>query len=88
VAASSAAPGPLGRRKGPLFDAHRDDPEFDYWFMVDEALEPGEPMAERPAGRSAGTWAGGPHMARSAATARSQDRRCTTTCAPSPTRTA
>jgi putative transposase len=49
VAASSAAPGPLGRHKGPLFDAHRDDPEFDYWFMVDEALEAGEPMAERPA---------------------------------------
>ncbi len=34
-----------------LFDAHRDDPEFGYRFLVDEAREAGEPMAERTAWR-------------------------------------
>jgi transposase InsO family protein len=34
-----------------LFDAHRDDPEFGYRFLVDEAREVGEPMAERTAWR-------------------------------------
>jgi putative transposase len=32
-----------------LFDAHRDDPEFGYRFLVDEARDAGEPMAERTA---------------------------------------
>ncbi len=36
-------------RANALFDAHRDDPEFGYRFLVDEALEAGEPMAERTA---------------------------------------
>jgi len=36
-------------RSNALFDAHRDDPEFGYRFLVDEALEAGEPMAERTA---------------------------------------
>ena len=34
-----------------LFDAHRDDPEFGYRFLVDEAREAGESMAERTAWR-------------------------------------
>ena len=38
-------------RANALFDAHRDDPEFGYRFLVDEAREAGEPMAERPAWR-------------------------------------
>jgi len=38
-------------RAGALFDAHRDDPEFGYRFLVDEAREAGEPMAQRTAWR-------------------------------------
>lgn len=34
-------------RANALFAAHRDDPEFGYRFLVDEAREAGEPMAER-----------------------------------------
>ncbi len=34
-----------------LFDAHRDDPEFGYRFLVAEAGEAGQPMAERTAWR-------------------------------------
>ncbi|MEP7736202.1 hypothetical protein ABKW28_00985 [Nocardioides sp. 31GB23] len=34
-----------------MFDAHRDDPEFGYRFLVDEARVAGEPMAERTAWR-------------------------------------
>ena len=34
-------------RANALFDAHRDDPEFGYRFLVDEARESGVPMAER-----------------------------------------
>jgi len=37
------------RRANALFDAHRDDPEFGYRFLVDEAREAGEVMAERTA---------------------------------------
>lgn len=33
-------------RANALFDAHRDDPEFGYRFLVDEAAEAGEPMSE------------------------------------------
>ncbi|KRF35522.1 integrase [Terrabacter sp. Soil810] len=36
-------------RANALFDAHRDDPEFGYRFLVDEAREAGEAMAERTA---------------------------------------
>jgi len=36
-------------RANALFDAHRDDPEFGYRLLVDEALESGESMAERTA---------------------------------------
>jgi transposase InsO family protein len=38
-------------RANALFDAHRDDPEFGYRFLVDEAREAGESMAERTAWR-------------------------------------
>jgi transposase InsO family protein len=36
-------------RANALFDAHCDDPEFGYRFLVDEVREAGEPMAERTA---------------------------------------
>jgi transposase InsO family protein len=36
-------------RANALFDAHRDDPEFGYRFLVEEAKEAGEAMAERTA---------------------------------------
>ena len=36
-------------RANALFDAHRDDPEFGYRFLVDEARDAGEAMAERTA---------------------------------------
>lgn len=36
-------------RANALFDAHRDDPEFGYRFLLDEAKEAGESMAERTA---------------------------------------
>ncbi len=38
-------------RANALFDAHRDDPEFGYRFLVDEAGEAGEVMCERSAWR-------------------------------------
>jgi putative transposase len=38
-------------RANALFDAHRDDPEFGYRFLVDEARVSGESMAERTAWR-------------------------------------
>ncbi|WP_143762107.1 IS3 family transposase [Isoptericola variabilis] len=38
-------------RANALFDAHKDDPEFGYRFLVDEARDAGEPMAERTAWR-------------------------------------
>ncbi|MCD2158061.1 IS3 family transposase, partial [Rhodococcus cerastii] len=38
-------------RADALVDAHREDPEFGYRFLVDEAREAGESMAERTAWR-------------------------------------
>lgn len=38
-------------RANALFDAHREDPEFGYRFLLDEAREAGESMAERTAWR-------------------------------------
>ena len=38
-------------RANALFDAHRDDPEFGYRFLVEEARDAGQPMAERTAWR-------------------------------------
>ncbi len=34
-------------RANALFDAHRNDPEFGYRFLLDEARDAGESMAER-----------------------------------------
>ena len=34
-------------RANALFDAHRDDPEFGYRFLADEAREEGQLMADR-----------------------------------------
>jgi transposase InsO family protein len=38
-------------RANALFDAHRDDPEFGYRFLVDEARENGQAMVDRTAWR-------------------------------------
>ncbi|YCU77023.1 IS3 family transposase [Mycobacteroides abscessus] len=38
-------------RANALFDAHGEDPEFGYRYLVEEAREVGEPMAERTAWR-------------------------------------
>jgi putative transposase len=38
-------------RANALFDAHRDDPEFGYRYLVEQARTAGEPMAERTAWR-------------------------------------
>jgi putative transposase len=46
-------------RANALFDAHRDDPEFGYRFLVDEAADAGQLMAARTAWRicsSNGWW--------------------------------
>jgi transposase InsO family protein len=34
-------------RANALFDAHKDDPEFGYRYLVEEARDAGQPMAER-----------------------------------------
>lgn len=40
-------------RANALFDAHRDDPEFGYRFLADEARSAGAVMADRTAGDNA-----------------------------------
>jgi len=45
------APSRGAHRANTLFDAHRDDPEFGYRFLVEEARDAGVPMAERTAWR-------------------------------------
>ena len=42
-------------RANALFDAHRDDPEFGYRFLADEARTEGQPMADRTAWRICST---------------------------------
>ena len=42
-------------RANALFDAHRDDPEFGYRFLADEAREEGQAMADRTAWRICST---------------------------------
>ena len=42
-------------RANALFDAHRDDPEFGYRFLVAEAGDAGQTMAERTAWRICST---------------------------------
>ncbi|MFC3241733.1 IS3 family transposase [Gordonia humi] len=46
------------QRADALFDAHRDDPEFGYRFLADEAEHAGQPMSSRTAWRicSANRW--------------------------------
>jgi len=48
----------VAHRANALFDAHRDDPEFGYRFLADEAREEGQAMADRTAWRicSANGW--------------------------------
>ena len=48
---TDAERGVAAHRANALFDAHRDDPEFGYRFLADEAREAGEPMADRTAWR-------------------------------------
>jgi len=38
-------------RANALFDAHRDDPEFGYRYLLDEAVDAGQPMTARTAWR-------------------------------------
>jgi len=38
-------------RANALFDAHRDDPEFGYRYLAEEARDAGQAMAERTAWR-------------------------------------
>jgi putative transposase len=42
-------------RSNALFDAHRDDPEFGYRYLVDEARDAGVAMAARTAWRICST---------------------------------
>ncbi|WP_425490271.1 IS3 family transposase [Nocardioides daedukensis] len=42
-------------RANALFDAHKDDPEFGYRYLLDEARDAGEPMAARTAWRICST---------------------------------
>src|SRR3954468_9095632 len=48
----------VAHRANALFDARRDDPEFGYRFLADEAREEGQAMADRTAWRicSANGW--------------------------------
>lgn len=68
-------------RANALFDAHKDDPEFGYRFLADEAREAGESRAERTAWRicsDMGWWSA--FGKKRGATARSPAHRSTTTC--------
>jgi transposase InsO family protein len=47
----TAADYQLAYRAGALFDAHRDDPEFGYRFLVHEARDAGQVMSARTAWR-------------------------------------
>ena len=51
MAGRPVTPAELGcaHRANALFDAHRDDPEFGYRFLVDEAADAGQPMSARTA---------------------------------------
>lgn len=69
-------------RANALFDAHIDDPEFGYRFLVDEARDAGQPMAERTAWRicSHNRWWSAFGKKRGK-TVRSRGRRSMMTCA-------
>ena len=67
-------------RADAIFDAHRDDPEFGYRFLLDEARDAGQAMAERTAWRICsenGWWRRSAR--RSPSKAARPDRRPTTT---------
>ena len=65
-------------RANALFDAHHDDPEFGYRYLVEEARDAGQPMAERAAWRICSETAGGACSARNAARTARSGRRSTT----------
>jgi putative transposase len=72
-------------RADALFDAHRDDPEFGYRFLVDEAAANGQPMTARTAWAicTANRWwsvFGKPRRGKAAG----RGRRCTTTRSTTP----
>ncbi len=70
-------------RANALFDAHRDDPEFGYRYLHDEAGAAGEVMCERTAWRLCSSQAGGrPSASPSGVLPSGRVRRCTTTAAP------
>ena len=48
---ATAAEIPEAHRANAPFDAHKDDPDFGYRYLLEEAREAGQPMAERTAWR-------------------------------------
>lgn len=76
-------------RANASFDAHRDDPEFGYRLLLDEARDAGQPMAERTAWKICsrlGWWSAfGKRRGRNG---KKPGPRSTTTSAPSSTSTA
>ncbi|AFC52591.1 MULTISPECIES: hypothetical protein [Mycobacterium] len=66
-------------RANALFNAHEDDPEFGYRYLVEEARDVGESMAERTAWRICTNNGGGVCSARSAARTAKSGHLCTTT---------
>ena len=68
-------------RANALFDAHRDDPEFGYRFLADEARDAGQAMAERTAWRicSDNGWWSAFGKKRRGQGQEGPARRCTTT---------
>ena len=77
-------------RANALFDAHGDDPEFGYRFLVDEALRSGrgDGRADRVADLLEQWLVQRVRQAQARARPRSPARRSTTTCAPWSTSTA
>lgn len=80
----SAADLTAAYRANALFDAHRDDPEFGYRYLLEEAADAGQVMAQRTAWAICsrqGWWSafGNPKRGKNA---RSPARRCTTTTVP------
>ncbi|GAA1780184.1 hypothetical protein GCM10009811_01850 [Nostocoides veronense] len=70
-------------RANALFDAHRDDPEFGYRYLHDEAGDAGEVMSARTAWRlcsSQGWWSA--LASPSGALPSGRVRQCTTTAVP------